>query len=653
MIRLTRVGIVHGAFLAFAAALVGRSAWVQLGETERWRARARGQQVTATELPAARGALLDASGTVLVESRPMLRLAIAPREVRAPEQLAAGLRNAGVPEAFVQRALDTQRKWVEIPGMYLGSDLGAAATLAGVHPTPALQRVPPPTDGLKRLLGSTNADGEAVGGLESALDSLLRGTPGRRAMLRDARGMRLASPDADAREAIPGKTVVLTLNAGLQDIAERALADAVNRLGASGGDIVVLDPHSGEIRALASRRNGAVSSGATALTEPYEPGSTLKPFIAAALYERGRVRLSDSVNTYNGEYRLNGRTIRDVHRAKAMSFAEVIAQSSNIGIVQFAERLTPREQFEALRDAGFGMATGVPYPSESPGRLYPVSRWSKVSAASLAMGYELSVTPLQLAVAYAAFANGGLLLEPRLVHEVRGADGRVTWQGERRVVRRLWSERTAQTMRDLLREVVTGGTATSADLATFEVAGKSGTARRTSSDGRGYQQGAYTASFVGLFPADAPQYVILVKLDNPSGAYYGGRTAAPVTKVVLEAAIAARDAALNRQQLAAAPKRRAPAPRTDSAKAAVEAEVRAARAAAAYVVEIGSEPEAPRRVVSERPVPDVRGLPTRRAVRELHRAGFRVQLVRGGDGQQPEAGTMLKAGAVVRLAGGP
>ena len=653
MIKISRVGIVHGAFLCFAVALVGRAAWVQLAQADRWRTRARGQQLSAAELPAIRGAILDASGAVLVESRPMVRLAVAPTEVKEPDKLQVALRRAGVPEATVRRAVDRKRKWVEVPGLYLNSDVADAVALRGVHARPALQRVKPQTDGLRNLLGTTDEEGRAVGGMESALDSLLRGTPGRQSMLRDSRGTRLATPEEDAQAAIPGHTVVLTLHAGLQDIAERALGDAVTQMGASGGDIVVLDPHTGEIRALASRRAGQAAPGVTALTEPYEPGSTLKPFIAAALFERGRVQLTDSVNTYNGVYSINGRTIRDVHKARAMSFAEVIRFSSNIGIVQFAERLSAREQYEALRDAGFGMSTGIPYPSESPGRLYPVSQWSRQSSASLSMGYELSVTPIQLAAAYAAFANGGELLEPRLLQEVRGPDGTPIWKAERRVVRRIMSERTATAMRELLREVVSEGTATSADLATFEVAGKSGTARRTSSDGRGYAAGSYTASFVGLFPADQPQYVILVKLDNPSGAYYGGRTAAPVTKVVLEAAIAARDAALNRTQLAAAPKRRAPspAPRADSVRAAAVAEAKAEAVAPAYVVELGTPPAPARVVVTARAVPDVRGLPTRAAVRELHKAGFRVQLVRGTGGeQQPAAGTLLRSGSLVRLA---
>jgi cell division protein FtsI (penicillin-binding protein 3) len=651
VIKVSRVGVVHGAFVCFAVALVGRAAWVQLGQTERWRDRARGQQVASAEVPAVRGAILDASGQVLVESRAVVRLAVAPTELRKPQDLEKILRRERVPEEFVRRATDRKRKWVELPGTYLSTDVADAMAMRGVHPTEVIQRVAPPTDGLRRLLGTVDARGNAVGGVEIALDSLLRGRPGRRALLRDSRGRRMESPEERGDAPVPGHSVVLTLNQGLQDIAERALAQAVSQMDASGGDIVVLDPHTGEIRALASRRAGAATTGATALTEPYEPGSTVKPFIAAALLERGRVRLQDSVPTFNGEWRVNGRTIRDVHKARAMSFAEVIQQSSNIGIVQFNERLSAREQYEALRDAGFGTTTGLPYPSESPGRLYPVSQWSGTSRASLAMGYELSVTPVQLAAAYAAFANGGLLLEPQLVQEVRDPEGRPVWKAERRVVRRMMSEPTARAMRDLLRDVVSGGTATGADLATFEVAGKSGTARRTSTDGRGYAAGAYTASFVGLFPADDPQYVILVKLDNPQGAsYYGGRVAAPVSKVVLEAAIAARDAALNRTQLAEAPKRRTPdtAQAADSVRAVAEAAVASERAAPAYVVELGKLPEPAVPVRTARAVPDVDGLPTRLAVRELHRAGFRVQLVPGA-GVQPSAGTLLRAGSIVKL----
>ena len=652
MIRVSRVGVVHGAFVVFAIALVGRSAWVQLGETDRWRARARGQQMVARELPAPRGAILDATGSVLVESRALVRLDVAPTEVKKPAALRAGLQRIGVPAEFVRRATDRNRKWVELPGRFLSTDVEDLTAMRGVHPRPVLDRVAPSTDGLRRLLGTIDGDGRAVGGVEQALDDVLRGTAGRTTLVKAGRSGVLSSPDEGFEAATPGRSAVLTLHQGLQDIAERALADAIRGMDARGGDIVVLDPHTGEIRALASRRARKDASGATALTEPYEPGSTLKPFVAAALLEKKRVRLDESVATYNGTYRLHGRTITDIHRAKAMSFAEVIRYSSNIGMVQFAERLSPREEYESLRDAGFGMTTGAPYPSESSGRLRPIREWSRQSPASLAMGYEIAVTPLQLALAYGAIANGGELLEPILVKEIRDPDGKRLFKAERRVVRRMMSESTAHTLRGLLREVVTEGTATSADLQTYELAGKSGTARRMRPDGKGYEEGSYTASFVGLFPAEEPQFVVLVKLDDPKGTYYGGKIAAPVTKAVLEAAIAARDGALDPTRL--------DAPR-QAVIAEAEVQEEESREAAAVesrevednsvVIELGGGAAEAPAARAARAVPNVAGLPTREAVRELHRAGFRVALVRAPSREtNPAAGTLLAAGATVRLA---
>ena len=674
MIRLGRVGLVHGALVVFVVALLGRAAFVQLGQTDRWRQAAQRQQLETRELPAMRGAILDAAGTVLVDSRELVRLAVAPPEVRDGSALAAALRAVDVPAEFVRRATDPARKWVELPGRFLSTDVAALLAMRGVHSTAVLERVPPATAGLRSLLGTVNRDGVAVGGVEAALDAVLRGRPGRSVLVRAGRAGPLSSPEERFDPPVAGHTVALTLHQGLQDIAERALGDAITSMRARGGDIVVLDPHTGAIRALASRRADPTASGATALTEPYEPGSTIKPFIAAALLERGRVTVDEAIPTFNGRFTLNGRTIADVHAAPRMTFAEVIQYSSNIGIVQFAQRLTPREQYGVLRDAGFGMVTGVPYPTESSGRLRPPTEWSAQSPASLAMGYEVAVTPLQLALAYGAIANGGELLEPALVQELRAPDGRVTYRAGRRVVRRLMSAATARTMRGLLRDVVAGGTATAADLGVYTLGGKSGTARRTRDDGRGYETGAYTASFVGLFPADAPQLVILVKLDDPK-AGYGGLTAAPVTKAVLTAAIAARDAALDPATLAGPPVRVADtADSASGAPAAISgagpsvgsgrgAATSAATEADATVTLIEpplrgpvtfdlAEPVPPAGdSLPPRAVPDVTGLSTRTAVRALHRAGFRVVLMGAGGGPPtlPVAGTVLPAGATIRL----
>ena len=679
MIRRSRIGFAHALLALFALAVIGRAAHVQLYQGAAWRARAARQQLAAREVPAPRGRIVDAAGLVLAQSREMVQLEIAPREIRSGERAALrrALIAARVKPEWVARALDARRTWVTLPGRVLSTDVAALTRLRGVHASAASVRAYAMSEGTRRLVGRVDAQNTALDGLELALDSLLRGTAGSATLVRDIRGRSFESPNAPRVMARPGNTVVLTLNHDLQEIAEHALADAVAQMGAEGGDIVILDPHRGDILAMASRRADARSTAATALTEPFEPGSTLKPFIVAGLLARGRARETDMINTGDGTLELDGRVIHDEHLVGRASLASVLQWSSNVGIVKFAQRLAPREQFEILRDFGFGTTTGVPYPSEASGVLREPARWSKQSAASLAMGYEISVTPLQLALAYAAIANGGELLEPALVREVVAPDGAVRYRHERRVVRRVLTPELATRVRTMLLNVVENGTAVEADLSSFLIAGKTGTPRRTVNGRYAAQQ--YNPNFVGMFPGDAPQYVIVVKLTNPrdaKGRYYGGSTAAPLTKTILQAAIAARDAALDRQKLASSAGAAAAA-RPDSlavppampAETVSPAATQAAEGGdtlgpsespaepasvpAEYVVTL-SQRSTPRVSPSEpRPVPDVRGLALREAVYSLHGAGFRVRLVRGTNGDTvPAAGTLAPAGALVRLSYG-
>jgi cell division protein FtsI (penicillin-binding protein 3) len=392
-----------------------------------------------------------------------------------------------------------------------------------------------------------------------------------------------------------------------------------------------------------------------ALSVPFEPGSTLKPFFAAALLARGRATPDERIDTENGVYTLEGRTITDVHAQASMTLTEVIRYSSNIGIAKFASRLESRAQYELLRDLGFGTPTGVPFPSEAGGTLMPPDEWTRMSPASLAMGYEIAVTPVQLAAAYAAIANGGELLEPTIVREIRAPDGTVRFRHERRVVRRVMSEEIAAMVRSMLVGAVEDGTGGSAGLGSFSVAGKTGTAR-VARGGR-YAASEYTASFVGFFPADEPQYVVLVKIDRPTGAYYGGQTAAPVTRAVLEAAIAARDAALDRRALASRESLDAMAKAGPHAQDLGEAEDVVREQEPRQVVDLplarDARPEALRPGhTAAREVPNVRGMRLREAVRTLHRAGFRVQLgsaTGSAAATWPNAGALLREGALVRL----
>ena len=638
MRRISRIGILQVALAAFMIALIAKAVQVQLWQGAKWAAIAAKQHLERAPLLVPRGPILDATGAVLVESRNVVHLRVAPREVKNRVTLATLLARAHVEPAWVRRATDTTEKWVEIPGHYLATDVQSIIATTGVHPEMLVDRVPIASEGLRRVIGRPPNEG-----LESTLDSVLQGAAAPETLLRDARGTQFEAPGEEGAPPRAGDIVVLTINHALQEICERALANEVAAEGASGGDIVVVDPHDGSVLAMASSRRDPRSIEATALTEPFEPGSTIKPFIAASLLARGKATPDETIDTHGGTFEINGRTLTDEHKVDRLSLRDVIRLSSNIGIAEFAERLTPGEEYETLRDLGFGMPTGVPYPAESPGTLRRPIDWSKQSSASLAIGYELAVTPLQLALAYAAIANGGELLEPGLIREIKRSDGTVLYRHLRRAIRRVMPVTIADTVRAMLVETVARGTGSKADLSTFAVAGKTGTARRTEKN-RGYVAGEYTATFVGLFPAADPQYVILVKINDPPArgeSYFAAKAAAPVARTVLEAAVAARDASLDRAVLAHKP------------MSAETTMVAAAEVESSATVETVTLPLNPARAAprgAPRAVPDVRGMPLRAAVRALHHAGLHVELSNGPSGvTTPLAGTIVPEGAIVKL----
>jgi cell division protein FtsI (penicillin-binding protein 3) len=341
MTRPSRVGLVHVALALFAIAIVVKSARIQLGQRARWAARAERQLSTERIVPAPRGDILDAGGNTLAQSRETVKLDVAPPEVRDRAALRTALLKAGVPAEFARRAADRTRKWVTLPGRYLASEVSHISAMRGVYTTPVIERAYSSSAGTRRIIGHVDRDGRALDGVELALDSALAGRPGSVTVMRDGRGRRFESPMAPSVTPITGHTVVLTINQELQEIAARALADAVARMSAEGGDVVVVDPSNGDVLAMASQRADPRATASTALTEPYEPGSTIKPLIAATLLEKGRARESDVVSTYNGQFTINGRTITDEHAAPRLDLADVLRFSSNIGIVQFALRLSP------------------------------------------------------------------------------------------------------------------------------------------------------------------------------------------------------------------------------------------------------------------------------------------------------------------------
>jgi cell division protein FtsI (penicillin-binding protein 3) len=663
MPRLTRIALVHVALVLFAAALIVRAAKVQLLERAQWAARAERQHFASSTVPAPRGNIYDVRGAPLAMSREMLRLSIAPREVASAKELSKALSRLGVPRSAIARADDAHRAWVPLPGSYVPGDVQDIVAMRGVYSEPVEERVYTERAATRRVVGwvddrrgQPHAGG---GGLELTLDSLLSGTDGRTTLARDSRGRKMDQSEEDDVEPVAGASVTLTINQELQEISQRALAQAIDRTGADGGDIVIIDPHDGGIRAMASERVGDRSFGSPVVSEPFEPGSTVKPLFASALLEHELATPTDIVNTENGVYTIEGRTIHDEHESAQLSLGDVIKYSSNIGIVKLVSRMSARQEFVTLRDFGFGMPTGIALPGEAAGVLREPARWSRQSAASLAMGYEVSVTPLQLATAYAAVANGGELLQPAIVEQIRDNDGKVIFEHTRRVVRRVMTPEVAAKVRKMLMGVVQEGTAKGAALVNYTLGGKTGTARRVD-PGHGYA-GAYTASFVGLFPAEDPEYVILVKVDGPRETIFGATAAAPVLKIVLEAAIASRDAALDRSSLASRASLASIADTlqpiqgdTVAYEAAESDPAPTVASSPAVLFDLpfaASSDSAAGAAREPRAIPDVQGLPVREAVRELHRAGFRVRLSGLGraSGTSPEAGVHAAPGSVVRV----
>ncbi len=657
-----------GFWLLCVVGILARAAELQIVQGSEWRAEAERQHRTTDEIPAARGAILDRDGVPVALSHETFRVGVAPHEVRdtvgTAEALSEVLR---MPPTEARGLFRGARRWVSLPGRFSPGARDALTSLRGVYVERELNRFYPHGELMRGLLGAV-IDGAGAGGMEQQFDEHLQGRPGTQVRSRDSQGEPIPGEAWTVEPPRSGGQIVLTLDADLQEIAREALHDAMEHTGARGGELVVTDPRSGDILAMVSlKEGGKVYLGA--INTPYEPGSTLKPFTVAALLQTERASLADTVDTGDGSWRVAGRTITDVASPGRVDLAHALRVSSNVGVAKAAQSLTPAEQYEQLRDFGFGVPTGVDLPGEVGGRLRRPSQWSAQSPASLAIGYEISVTPLQMTMAYGALANGGVLMAPRLVREVRDPAGRSVRKIEPRAVRRVVSDAVAGEVSRVLVDAVEDGTGSRARLATFAVAGKSGTTRAYGETG-GYETGAYYASFVGFFPAEDPQLVVFVKLDRPRGEYYGGATAAPVTRATMEAVLAAHQSPLDRGSLAALARARTlPAGSRPSVSLSVEDrnpgrrfprgrssdQIQGAPAPAfASAGERGRGGEAATlgaRSEQGLLLPDLRGMALRSAVRRLHGMGLAVAWEVGGpvDRTAPAAGTVVSVGDTIRL----
>ncbi len=632
-----------------ATAFASRAAQLQILQGGEWREQAWAQTTELVEIPAARGGIFDRHGKPLALSRPEYRAFLAPKEARDlrrdVETVAAVLGLSAREQRRLLRGVDG---WLSI-GVVDGREREtlAGAVRSGVHFEPIESRVHPEGALARSLVGAVRTDGQGRSGLELVLDSLLRGTPGEAVRRKAAHGESYPLTEIPSAPAHPGHDIYLTLDAELQAIAEQALDGAMEETGASGGDVLMADPRTGELLAVASRRPEAQTT-IPAFTDPYEPGSTVKPFLLATLLREGLADLSDLVYAEGGEYRTPYRTIRDVHPHDTLTVAEVILFSSNIGAAKLSRLMGPGVQYRYLRDFGFGTPTGLRFPGESAGLLRRPDSWSALSQESLAFGYELMMTSLQLVAAYGALANEGVLLRPGLVREVRDGEGQTVWRRNVEPIRRVVEPEIAHRVTDVLASVVgVGGTAELASVVGVRVAGKTGTARIAS--GGGYAEPRYAASFVGYLPAEDPRLVILTKLEDPKGLYYGGRTAAPLSRTIVQAILAAPGLGYVEKELPRNRRERLDWNRPDALQEWSPGNALSPFRLASDAGTFSGRPQPAR--AEQLLLPDVTDVELRAAVARLHSLGLRVELQSSDrvSSQSPSAGTRIVPGATVLL----
>jgi cell division protein FtsI (penicillin-binding protein 3) len=536
---------VAGLFVVLFALLVARAIDLTVVRGPDFARRATRQHRQVITLVPQRGAIVDRNGDLLASSLNVPSLFVRPRKLgpddrsRLPE-LAKAL---GMPLAAVKGKAASEQPFVWLKRQTTPQVAEAVARLgiAGVDRVEEPRRFYPHGQTAAHVLGFVNVDSQGLAGLERRFDDEIRGDAQEIEVARDAHG-RVFHKGAFATKPLEGAEIALTLDAQLQAVTERELAAGVAAAKARAGAALVLDPATGEILALANHptfnpndptdRTGHDWKGRSrnrVLTDPYEPGSTYKAILAAAAIDRGVVRAGDQIFCENGRYRYANKTIHDVHPHGWLTVADAIQVSSNICAAKIADRLGKERYYQYLRDFGFGTRTGIELPGEEPGILRHVNGWARIDLATHGFGQGVSVTPLQLAAAFGAIANGGNLMKPFLVRRVTAPSGEVLREGRPAAVRRVLKPESARIVKEMLRRVVEerGGTGGKARVEGYPVAGKTGTAQKVTPGARGYS-GKYIGSFVGFLPVDRPRAVILVMIDEPAGRGFGGTVAAPV-----------------------------------------------------------------------------------------------------------------------------
>ncbi len=536
-----RLMLVGGGLALCAVALVGRAVNLQLVNNEFYQKQGDERFQREVEVATTRGMITDRNGEPLAVSTPVESVWVNPQELsKSPEGIRKLAKALGLSEDELRRRVSQKAEkeflWVKRRMNPAIAQRVVAMGIPGVYSQREFRRFYPQGEAFAHVLGFTNVDDFGQEGVELALDEWLRGKPGLKRVIRDNRGRIVENVDL-LRAAQPGKDVRLTIDRRIQYLTYRELKAMLEQSGASSGSAVVLDVETGEVLAMANLPSfnpnnvGSANREAhrnRALTDLFEPGSTIKPLTVAAGIENGVITAQSTFNTSpgwiaNGKYRTT-----DTHNYGVLDTTGLIKKSSNVGMSLIAHKLSNQQLYDFFHKFGFGQRTGIGFPGEAAGLFSPPARWYGTTKQTMSYGYAISATPMQIAHAYATLGNDGVSIRPTFIKDE---------QGERKQVITPELARTIVRMMQTVTEP--GGTATQAAILGYHVAGKTGTARKAS--GGGYSR-RYVSYFAGLVPVANPRYAMVVAVNDPSrGSYYGGLVSAPVFHNVMEGVLRLQD----------------------------------------------------------------------------------------------------------------
>jgi cell division protein FtsI (penicillin-binding protein 3) len=650
-----RLFVAAGVLLAWSVAIEARLVYLQVWQHDELSARAEQQQRRTIDAPAKRGEILDRHGRVLAYSVDADTVYAVPSQIKdAPQAAEALCRALGDCRARDRQGLlerlQQPRHFVYVQRQITPEQARriAALDLAGIGFMKESRRLYPNRELAAHVLGYVGIDNVGLGGLEEKYDDLIKGEPGR--LLIQIDGARDVFISTQQKPPTRGDTLELTIDQYLQHVAERELRAGVAAAGADGGTAIVMNPRNGEILALANyptfnpnaygrfspdqRRNRGVQ-------DLYEPGSTFKIVTAGAALEENVIEPDDLVNTSPGVIRFAGRVVdeADGHNYGVLSFADVIVKSSNVGAIKVGLRLGADRLSTYVRRFGFGRALSPDFRGESSGIVWRPEKLNDSGIASISMGYQVAVTPLQMAAATSAVANGGELIQPRVVRAVVRRGERIPVP--RKVIGRAISQHTAAELTEIMEHVVVDGTGTRAQVAGYAVAGKTGTANKVVNGA--YSPTDYNVSFAGFVPSRNPEYAIVVVVDSPHKVRaYGGVVAAPIFERIADAALRHEGIPPSNAEppLVVAQRQEAPQLRQGGS-----VQPTAGRVAPPVVTLTGSA--GARTTV----FPDLTGMSARDALRTLTQLGLTPRLAGSGVvvEQHPAAGTPFDPGADARL----